>query len=502
MAKENTDLDALLAAAENEIVKRERQEKKQEEKIGNLISDLDMRWHKISARPKSSAISFLSELHTEEKPVESLGFTRELMDVPNEEEREVERLKQPLQELREKISVKKAAVDAFLENDLLSPEKKEEIKKAWEVSSEEFEKEEKQLYREFSDKRGEATKKKQNYEQAQTDQKKFINDYRYGSKTETDGKSLFEKLITEGKDAQWFYENILTDEERIFIDELREKQKRGEEVLSQNTVDVVTSKTTERVKNEIDGRFEKGIESQKLLDSLFAVEERDKKVFDAAKRYIIDTLGEAAWGDLEKRSIHQAETSKEDIEAWREHQKGFGKNTSENRKKRLIETVEPLRKERETIYSGCLTQLNDIHNFLYELQQSRYRFEDNYGAKHNIENMEHWSKVSEELQEVARHVYEELPTKALLKHIASLKNATFLDVAPEDERSKKLEKLQKYLSAGRESAFRNLEKTTLDGQKDINTMSAKISQELDKFPPTPVDYYPLDIEEGIKKRRS
>lgn len=454
-----------------------------------------MRWNQILPRPQSSVVPFVSDLEIGETPIDSLGFTPELMDSGDVEEKEEKELQISLRELREKFFEKETLVKALLENDLLSHEKKEEIKQAWEKESVETQRELSKRDSLFTAQHGKTVEKKERYKGAQKTQRVLKDKYGYDSKV--NGKSLFEKLITEGDDFEWFYENLLTEEEQEYILQLRKEREQGEDVLLQkNLIDTARLRTIERVKKEIDERLEKTHGAKETMEGLFLVEERDKKVFDTAKEYIVKTLGEAAWGDLEKRAKVQAEESKVDIEAWKTNQKGFGKNNSKNRKNRLIDVAEPLRKERKKIYDEGWEQSRNMICFLTELQRLRYSLEDDYGPEYNIENIKGWFDMPKELQEVARHVYEALPTKDILKHINSLKNATFLDADQDHEVTKKLGKLELYLLRERNGKIENLEITISAEQQGMNQKSNKISEELNKFPDTPLDYYK---EEGIKK---
>lgn len=496
MPENDSDFDNLLAQAQEEIAsaKSAEEEKKQEQeaKIVQLISDLDMRWKQVSSLSRKSITPFVSDLKTEVKSIDSLGFSSELMDSGDLEKNEVEKLEVSFRKLRDEFFKKEEVVTDLLGSDLLSDDKKEEIKKAWEISSAEFEAEKEILHNALTSQQREMSNKKGRYKEAQKTQDEFNDKYRYDSKI--NGSSLFEKLLTEDTDLEWFFENLLTDEERLFIKELREKQKEEEDVLSQkNIFDAAKLRTKERVTHEIDTRLEKTLGAENV-DELLSLEIRDEEVFDTAKKYIIDTIGEGAWGDLYERAKEQSRDSKDDIQAWQDGKKGFGKNTSANRKKRLIDTAEPLRKEVSDTYSKCLKKSDKMHNFLYELDQAKYLFEDNYDGK-KLESMKRWEDGAPELQAIAHHIYETLPKNKILEEIYSLEKATFLDADKEHSVSKELEKLQDYLSDQRNLFIKNLKVLVLEKRDSLNETYEEISDELKKFPDTPTNYYSKEEKE-------
>ena len=498
MSKENTNIDTLLQSAQEKIERKkaeqELKEKDRKEKVIQLISDLDMRWKKVSTHQRSSVIPFVSDLEIKNSSIESLGFTPELMDSGDLEENETEMLRKSVQKLKDEISEKKKAVKASLKSDVLSEEERGEIQKAWKNFIEESKSKQMGLEKAFFSKQTEALGKKENYEQAQKNQKEFIQKYRGHDAPKMNGKSLFEKLVTDGDDAEWFYDNLLTKEEQDFVDELKENRKEEKDVLLQNHIfDTATLRTTERVREEVEERLEKTLGVKESLDELFALGEEDKAIFDAAKEYIEKTFGKEAWNDLEQRAQEQLKASQEDIDDWKENKKGFGKNTRKNRKGRLVRVAEPLRKEKQEKDNTLSKNLDVVYTFLEDLYSKRYRFDDNR-ENISIGKVQNGNEVSEELQAVVQQL-EKKRERDLYNQIISLEQSTFLDQAKDHEMAQKLEELRTYISR-RKKIISELKDLRYEKQQEFWKTSACIAEILDKFPLTPDDY-----EEEVKKQR-
>lgn len=474
MSENNSNLDDLLAAAHGAEQmaeqKRQQEAKEKDQQVTKLISDLEMRWYQTADH----------------------GMTEALINTPEEFENKENQLRDALHKKVQEIEEKQAEVDSVLASENVSEELRADIEKAFGEEKKAMEQERDDMEKVLQEHSAGHMDVRKNYKEAKDFKHSFQRKFNsYDSKV--DGKQILQILLTKGdkdKQAQWFYENLLTADEQKMVDELREEG--WESVALKNHVfdgakKMVRDQVSEKISKALKDSFifnKETKESKKLSEEIDGIE-RDLKDIDGSKNEFKERLNHeefnnSNWRELGAEIEEKLKEYKDDLEAHRQGKKGFGRNTSENRKARLQEVGTALREKLNTKYSKADQLTYDMKAFSYDLYEKKHLLESDGTLLNTVDK---WDDMPQEIRSLAEKLFPaDVTAKQREERVWELMHESFADLNKESDEYKKLKKMHQSLGHRRLETLQKIKEMIDEKRDEISQRKNKLESMLRDFP--------------------